>query len=289
MKKLVSLLLIVVMIFSVMTMSISSAFAQEYNFEDNKIVFSIRDKRCEEVTLEKFAQYGVIEIEETSPGWYIFTLDKHDHQNVLDVIDKLEHAEDHNLYSVHVKYIPVEDPFENSAIKARFVEEYGDPQVYEEHFYHYSDKENNAIDWVLILAMVEVMVEPIENPTPSRCIIGDIVYSTTLIIEPFWVPYCVYDVAKDKFVGIGSGMLDEYEGLREVFCTPKYGKLIGDVNKDGIVSVFDATEIQRVVAEMSDFSDVLIGDYNRDKSIDVMDATAIQRKIAKLELENIDM
>ena len=78
-------------------------------------------------------------------------------------------------------------------------------------------------------------------------------------------------------------MIDEYEGLREVFCTPKFGRLIGDIDIDGIVSILDATEIQRIVAGISDLSTIWVRDYNLDCIVDIMDATAIQRHIAGLE------
>ncbi len=59
-------------------------------------------------------------------------------------------------------------------------------------------------------------------------------------------------------------------------------KLIGDVNDDGIVNIFDATEIQRYNAQYRDFDnwEMEIADVNFDGIINVFDATEIQRYVA---------
>lgn len=279
MKKVLAIILAIIMVLCSTTIA-AFATEQEYNFEDNRISLSLRHSNYI-VSLENFAQYGVIEIEQTEPGWYVLTLDKHDHQNVLDVISQMEHAEDAYQYSVHVIYLPYVDPFENSEIKAKFVEEYREPQFYDEIYSHYLDDEKTQLDWVLIHAVTEIAVTPIENPTPRRFTIGDIVYSTIYYYSPFIIPYCVYDAQKDEIIAIEEVEFDEYEGLREVFCTSAYGVVIGDVDTDGQLSVMDATEVQRIVAHLSDFSDTLVADFTRDETVDVMDATAIQMKIAK--------
>ncbi len=281
MKKVLAIILTIVMVLSSTTV-VALAAQQEYNFEDNRISLSLRHSDYV-VSLENFSKYGVIEIEETSKYWYVLTLDKHDHQNVLDVISQLEHAEDAYKYSVHVIYIPVEDPFKDSEIKAKFVEEYEEPQFYDEIYYHYFDEEKTMLDWVLINAVVDVAYTPIENPTPRRFIVGDIVYSTVYYYGPFIVPYCVYDAEKDEFIGISQVNFDEYEGLREVFCTSTYGKVIGDVDSDGQLSVMDATEIQRHIAKTINIKSGILPLANTDKdnAISIMDVTQIQLFIAK--------
>ena len=59
--------------------------------------------------------------------------------------------------------------------------------------------------------------------------------------------------------------------------------LIGDVNFDGIVSVADATVVQRCAAELTTFNakEKLAGDCNGDKIISVADATLIQKYAAE--------
>ncbi len=57
---------------------------------------------------------------------------------------------------------------------------------------------------------------------------------------------------------------------------------IGDVDYDYIVSVFDATEIQRYLASMREFDDEdkAVADVNFDGSINILDVTTIQRYLA---------
>jgi len=283
MKKLVSLVMVVTMMLSVMAISFVDAGAQEYNFEDNRISFMLKQSGKYEVTLENLSQFGVIEIEQVDSLWYYLILDKHDHQNVLDVIDRMEHTEESYLYSVHVVNIPVEDPYKDSQIKQAFINQYGTPQFYDEIMYQYFDEEKTVLDWVLINVAVETMVEPIENPQPHYYTVGDIVYGSIYYHGPFDVPYCVYDAKNNEFIGISEVDFDEYKGLREVFCTPKYGKLIGDVDEDGRVSIVDATYIQCMLAKKTELAVMkLIVDFNRDGEISVLDATCIQRKLAKI-------
>lgn len=59
----------------------------------------------------------------------------------------------------------------------------------------------------------------------------------------------------------------------------------GDVDKDGMLSVTDATYIQKYLVGNTkdfDFSQFLNGDYNKDNSISVVDATAIQKQLVGL-------
>ncbi|MBQ6626933.1 MAG: dockerin type I repeat-containing protein [Ruminococcus sp.] len=60
---------------------------------------------------------------------------------------------------------------------------------------------------------------------------------------------------------------------------------IGDVDKDGEISVIDATEIQRHIARLNVLSIEQIADVDRDGETTVFDATAIQMKLAKIEAE----
>ncbi|MBR2716044.1 MAG: starch-binding protein, partial [Ruminococcus sp.] len=67
-------------------------------------------------------------------------------------------------------------------------------------------------------------------------------------------------------------------------------KLIGDADGDGLVTIIDATYVQRVAAQMTfdaKFYEVL-ADADNDSEISVMDATYIQRYVAELnDYENV--
>lgn len=57
---------------------------------------------------------------------------------------------------------------------------------------------------------------------------------------------------------------------------------IGDVNDDGFVNIFDATEIQRFGAQLREFNDeeMTFADVNFDSKVNVLDVTMIQRYAA---------
>lgn len=59
-------------------------------------------------------------------------------------------------------------------------------------------------------------------------------------------------------------------------------QLIGDVNRDGKISVNDVTELQMYISQSKDFSDEqkMLADYNQNGIIDVLDVTDIQQLIA---------
>ena len=60
--------------------------------------------------------------------------------------------------------------------------------------------------------------------------------------------------------------------------------ILGDVNGDGKVNIKDATQIQKFVAKIIDFTDAekLRAEVNADTKVNIKDATAIQKHIANL-------
>lgn len=64
--------------------------------------------------------------------------------------------------------------------------------------------------------------------------------------------------------------------------------LLGDVNLDGIVNIVDATDIQKYLVDLEEFSDLQLSlaDVDKDGSTKVIDATLIQKYIAELETFN---
>jgi alpha-amylase len=61
---------------------------------------------------------------------------------------------------------------------------------------------------------------------------------------------------------------------------------LGDVNLDGTLTIADVTEIQKYLAELTDFSDeqLALADVNNDSTISIVDATSIQKILAGLEI-----
>ena len=67
------------------------------------------------------------------------------------------------------------------------------------------------------------------------------------------------------------------------------GKIMGDTDDDGRVSILDAAHIQRVLAGIDQkgaFYD-LVGDVDQDKSVTILDATKIQRFLVDLKDEGV--
>lgn len=66
--------------------------------------------------------------------------------------------------------------------------------------------------------------------------------------------------------------------------TTKPDQIIGDVNGDGVISILDATELQKYLAKIVDFDDeqFAIADTNGDGNITILDVTQIQKYLAKL-------
>jgi alpha-amylase len=61
--------------------------------------------------------------------------------------------------------------------------------------------------------------------------------------------------------------------------------LYGDVDKDGTITVADATEVGKYLAELTAFDDaqLKVADYNGDGKINIEDATNIQKKLASID------
>lgn len=63
-----------------------------------------------------------------------------------------------------------------------------------------------------------------------------------------------------------------------------YGLTMGDVDKDGFVEIYDATCIQKHIAEIDTLSGISLrnGDVNRDGKCDIEDVTTIQKYMASI-------
>lgn len=64
------------------------------------------------------------------------------------------------------------------------------------------------------------------------------------------------------------------------------GAKIGDVNRDGEITIGDVTEIQRHIAEcqLLDDEQMILADTNDDGIVDINDATLLQQYIAKFDV-----
>lgn len=172
-----------------------------------------------------------------------------------------------------------------------------DKATEDEHFYtyselykHYISTEDETPEYVLIQVESEI---PCPNLTID--ILGDYVfrqYKGT----PFNYGYGVYFPKENKVMSLEDAY---YKGVRDIDIAVSYcpkAQRIGDVYFDGKLNIKDATFIQKLLANVTDYShDDLseydsdgtlpigfISDFNRDKKRTIRDATAIQKYLAKI-------
>ena len=170
-----------------------------------------------------------------------------------------------------------------------------DYECYEEVYYHYTPQGDP--DWVIVNAS--------ETPEPGMCY-G--IFDYVALIEcpscsPFSLGLGVYDVEADTFYSFEEAWDMDFSDLREKFLDIMTGDepisgyynccLLGDVDKDGEISVIDATQIQRFEIGLRDLQDDELdveysykvygpdvkyrSDFNCDGERDIIDATCIQR------------
>ena len=175
-----------------------------------------------------------------------------------------------------------------------------DYEIYEEVYYHYA--QDGTEDWVIISAS--------ETPEPGMC---HGIFDCVALIEcpscsPFSLGLGVYDVQSDTFYSLEEAWDMDFSELHKTFLDIMFGdepirgyyqcRLLGDADKDGELSVIDATLIQRYDVKISDLKDdeldlgysykvygpdvEYISDFNCDGERDVIDATCLQRYLVGL-------
>ena len=156
--------------------------------------------------------------------------------------------------------------------------------IYHEMYYH--EDASGEIDWIFIQARSDYQQE-----MPVDVVLADVYIHLNSTPIPFSLGYCIYDVKKDKFFGLGY--YDEYEGAEE-YINKHIGIPLGDADMDGELTILDATFIQLAIAQLCKFDendfilsgDIVCGylsDFDRDGERTILDATAIQLKLAGLD------
>lgn len=122
---------------------------------------------------------------------------------------------------------------------------------------------------------------------------GDVTYSFTVngeTVQNSNTDSCVWTPSADGTYSIGVVAVDANGNKAESTKTFVVGSsslaetLKGDVNRDGIVTVVDATLVQKYIVKLEDFDaeTMKIADVNGNGKIDITDATLIQKIITKL-------
>lgn len=163
---------------------------------------------------------------------------------------------------------------------------------YEELFYHKAA--DGKTDWVLLDAQVG----------GAELWMGfGIVGNRVLMMGPlevFRFGMGLYDVKNDTFIDLTDQKdLSAYDGLEEAIDLYGKGRLLGDLDVDGEITIFDVTLLSRCEADITDYPDsdridsceyidasfrplTYYSDFNRDGERDITDATCVQRYLAGL-------
>ena len=226
--------------------------------------------------------YGyVIGPEDNPTGLYILTKDG-------EVIPALKAYEERKISIENLVTFAggEEDPYniKEKVIEKLFPEnsEYGYREMYA--YYKYPSSFSAADpDYILVHAYNIVMWEPIE-------IIGDYAFYANFPYNNN-TGYFVYELKTDTLYTIKEAIEMQLEGIEDVYKhMGKFAGLIGDADKDGKITVKDATFIQKDLAGMEmpqlympDGLPFSINDFDRNREVNIKDATAIQKYVAGID------
>ncbi len=170
--------------------------------------------------------------------------------------------------------------------------------VYSPSLYKYYSESNETItpDWILGFGMLNML-----GPSFCYCVFGDYCVRNNNYLTPYEFGIHIYKPAERKFYTLEEAWEQDFENIEKAFtdylCPTGFASYIGDADGDGELSILDATEIQLVMANKTEFSknDTIgamhcygeeleyISDMDRDGERTILDATAIQLKIAQLD------
>lgn len=169
-----------------------------------------------------------------------------------------------------------------------------DRYLFNESYVYYSNENNETPDWVLIYGN-----KMMGGPAFCYHVFDKWVMTSNMYWSPYDLSYFVYLLSEDKFYTLKEAWDLELEGKEKIFTeylVPKKSAIaIGDTNKDTVIDVNDVTEIQRIVAKLTDQPEQIMGgnlgtielkymeDINRDNVINIKDATKLQRILVGLE------
>ena len=172
--------------------------------------------------------------------------------------------------------------------------------VYDELYWHMA--ENGENDWSLIY--YESGLAP-PWMVKSGGFIGDRAVFSIAEGSVFASSYGVYDVKNDRFLSLPKAAEEGFDGLADVVNQLKLGVEIGDADQDGLLSVLDATRIQKILAGIATYEQLwddafnqepldgnatlYVSDIDRDGVRSILDATRIQKFLAGIVDKNGNM
>ena len=156
-------------------------------------------------------------------------------------------------------------------------------EYYEELYEYIAQPDSEDLSWALVRACHSA--EP-AYPTIYKFFCPDRYLFQESLNDPFKSDYGVYDIKNDEWMDLSVALNSEkYKGLTEACNENKIGRIYGDMDSDYIITIVDATWIQRYLASMTGDAwwQELSADYDRNGAADVLDATHIQKHLAGME------
>lgn len=265
-------------------------YSIEQEFEDHGILFLLTSAASASnpvYTVEDFDEsLGVASVRRiTSDGaknhiFYV-ELDKHDKQNVLDVIEELNKMSGILCAEPNFRLYPDESKQVSEELLNAIKE--------------YENKEDITVDDIILQLdnIVSTNKHLVSYSIKNRLYRDDIVeirvgvykFRTGRPIPMIFTNGALYDVRE----AYETGVIDDFDLLSlSTFQNINFEKvelIYGDANGDWCLDILDATHIQRHLAQLNeDFIDLELCDIDEDGDVSIMDATAIQRRLAKLDV-----
>lgn len=166
---------------------------------------------------------------------------------------------------------------------------------YEEQYRHMRipDDTDYIYDWVLVRAFRADLAYP--SALNSAVVGGRRLTASSLSWNPFEFAFGIYDANQGRFFDLVDINFDDYDDLYEVWkdleLTTPFGRIYedspyfdGDADGDSMVTILDATRIQRRLAGLCSKYEIVetSADVDRDGKLTILDATRIQRYKASL-------
>lgn len=164
-------------------------------------------------------------------------------------------------------------------------------------FYSETGKEKDG--WILINAGLSEEVIPLDF-TNIYGVFGNRVLIKNNINYPFELAWGVYDISTNTWYDLCTAWDDteKFPKLHEYYESLNIGTLIGDLDNDNVITIVDATIIQKCLIELKSWPQYdeinkthrsvhgkleYLSDFNRDNNRDIMDASSIQKYIANID------
>ena len=143
-------------------------------------------------------------------------------------------------------------------------------------------------------AVIRIEERPFFDITPVAKVFGDYVMSSSYRVSTRSLfGYFIYLPETKELYTLEDAYDAHIPGVYVLFTDRNYGTLIGDVDDDNIITIKDATRIQKHLAKISPIynhpfegyvetenTPKYKSDYNRDGKLNIRDATAIQKNLA---------